>query len=268
MLYVVSTPIGNLGDFSLRAQETLQSVDYILCEDTRTSRVLLDRYNIRKSLKSFHKFNESAQQQATISDLKNGLKVALISDAGTPGICDPGERLIAACVQENLDIQTIPGPCALISALVLSGFATTPFQFLGFLPKKNSDYLKTLTSLLAYPGTSIFYESPHRLNDLLETLPPTRVISLSRELTKKFEETKRGPVSELKAWFLEHPPKGEFVVVVGPGNDKLPEPLSLEESYQKYKDEGLSQNETLRQLSQNFKLSKREINARLDKSQN
>lgn len=259
MLYIVSTPIGNLSDFTLRAQETLKLVDYILCEDTRTSAVLLNRFEIKKPLKSFHKFNETSGEDRAIEDLQEGKLLAIISDAGTPGISDPGEKLIHRCIAENIPVTPIPGPTALITALIISGFPTTPFQYVGFLPKKASEYKTALTSLLLYPGTSILYESPHRIMDLLEILPATRLISVSRELTKKFEETKRGSAAEIKEWFTQNPPRGEFVVVIGQGSDEIASPLTLEEECQKLQGAGLSRNEILRKLSQSAKLTKREI---------
>lgn len=266
MLYLVATPIGNLSDFSSRAQETLQSVDYILCEDTRTSRVLLEKYHIKKPLKSFHKFNETLNTASILQDLAKGLSIALISDAGTPTVSDPGEKLIASCIQHNLPLTHIPGPSALITALVLSGFPSSPFQFLGFLPKKPHDYKKALSDLLSYPGTTLIYESPHRLTTLLSLLPPERNLSISRELTKKFEQTLRGPAKELRAHFEIHPPRGEFTVAISSGTDTLAPPLTLEETYRQYTEEGLSPQSAIKQLSQKFRRTKREIENQLQNS--
>lgn len=259
MIYLVATPIGHLGDFSLRAQETLQNVAYILCEDTRVSQVLLSRYGIVKPLKAFHKFNETKLEETVIQDLKQGASLALISDAGTPGISDPGEKLIHRCLQEGIAVQSIPGPTALISALILSGLPTTPFQFVGFLPKKPGEYRRALETILTYPGTTILYESPHRLKTLLAHLPPQRALSISRELTKKFEETLRGTAATLLPHFETHPPRGEFVIVIAPGTDLPPAPPTLQEAYAHLTLQGLSKSQAIRALAQQFQRTKKEI---------
>lgn len=259
MLYIVSTPIGNLGDFSFRALEVLKQVDYILCEDTRTSRILLNHYDIKKPLQAFHKFNEASQQEKVIEDLRQGRSIALISDAGTPGLSDPGERLIHAVTANDLPLTTVPGASAFLCALQLSGFPLIPFQFVGFLPKKSEELRKTLATLLSYPGTTLLYESPHRLLQLLEQLPKTRSVSVSREITKRFEETVRGTAETVLAHFTLHPPKGEFVVAIAAGSDLPAAPLTLEEAAEKLLQEGLSKPAIIKTLSQQFKLTKREI---------
>jgi 16S rRNA (cytidine1402-2'-O)-methyltransferase len=266
MLYIVSTPIGNLGDLSFRALEILKEVDYVLCEDTRTSRILLDHYDIKKPLQAFHKFNESRQESAILNDLKEGKKIALISDAGTPGLSDPGEKLIHAVIAHDLPLTPIPGATAFLSALQLSGFPLIPFQFVGFLPRKTEELRKTLESILTYPGTTVLYESPHRLLHLLELLPQTRNISVSREITKRFEETVRGSAQTVLAHFTLHPPKGEFVVAIAAGDDLPPPPLTLEEAAKKLLQEGLSKPSIIKTLSQQFKLTKREISQALLKT--
>src|ERR1700733_30336 len=162
MLYVIATPIGNLSDITYRAVQTLQSCDYILCEDTRHSLALLRHYQIRKPLTSLHKFNESKKQQAIVEDLHRGQTIGLISDAGTPAISDPGSWLIQRCLEEKIRVIPIPGASALTTALSCSGLNTERFQFCGFLPKKASELKKCLQELLAYPGTTVCYESPHR----------------------------------------------------------------------------------------------------------
>jgi 16S rRNA (cytidine1402-2'-O)-methyltransferase len=217
MLYLIATPIGNLADISYRAVETLKNCDYLLCEDTRHSMTLLKSYGIQKPLKSFHKFNEAEKEEEILLDLKSGKKISLLSDAGTPAISDPGRALIARCRKEKIAISALPGPCALLLALLLSGFETQPFQFVGFLPKKNGELTRTLQVILFYPGTSIAYESPHRLlNTLafLATLAPTRTLSIGRELTKSFEESLNGTARELLDHFTLHPPKGELVLLI------------------------------------------------------
>lgn len=217
MLYLVATPIGNLSDITLRALEVLKASDYILCEDTRHTLVLLNHYEIKKPLKSYHKFNESSQEQRIIDDLNAGQTVALVSDAGTPGISDPGAQLVQRCVAEGLLVTAIPGPCAAIMALSCSGFDTTRFQFFGFLPKKSAELRRTLQELLMYEGTTICYESPNRLLDVLKViheLAPDRQLGVARELTKKFEESKKGTAEELLNYWKANPLKGEIVLLL------------------------------------------------------
>lgn len=259
MLFIVATPIGHLGDFSPRAQETLKLVDYILCEDTRTSSVLLKRFEIAKPLKSFHKFNESKTEASILQDLKNGKSIALISDAGTPGISDPGEQLIKQAIEAGIKITHIPGPSALITALVLSGLPSSPFQFVGFLPKKLGEYKKSLEGYLTYPGTTILYESPHRLVTLLNHLPPQRPLVIARELTKKFEEILRGSAEELLQHFKSVEPLGEFVILIGAGSDKPLPPLTLQQFYDQLIAEGTYKQKAIRAVSQKFRISKKEV---------
>lgn len=218
VLYLVSTPIGNLSDISMRALESLRNSSLILCEDTRHSKKLLFHHGItEKTLLSYHKFNEAQRLPEILEALRQGDTVSLISDAGTPGIADPGERLIAACIEADLPFTSIPGPCALIQALVGSGLPTAPFQFLGFVPKKKSERQTFFQRSLQYPGTSLCYESPVRLCDslrCLETLDNERQLVVARELTKKFENYHRGTASELLSLWKEHPPKGECVLLI------------------------------------------------------
>jgi len=217
VLFLVATPIGNLQDITFRAIETLKNCDYILCEDTRHSLTLLKNYGIEKPLKSFHKFSECAKEDHVIEDLQQGKQIALISDAGTPGISDPGALLVQRCAQENIPVTSIPGPCAAITALTISGLNTDLFQFFGFLPKKSKELKSTLSSLLSYSGTTICYESPFRLLEVLKTfseLSENRPLVVCRELTKKFEEIKRGTAKELFDYFETHPLKGEIVLLI------------------------------------------------------
>lgn len=216
MLFLVATPIGNLGDITMRAIETLKACDYILCEDTRHSRPLLDHYGIQKPAKSFHKFNEALKEDAIIHDLKEGKQVALISDAGTPGISDPGAKLVKRCLEEGIAVTAIPGPCAAVVGLSCSGLDTNRFQFFGFLPRKAGELRRTLQEILTYPGTTICYESPHRLQDVLKCLQeiaPQRQIAVARELSKKFEELLRGTPQEVLAHFTDGV-KGEIVLMI------------------------------------------------------
>jgi 16S rRNA (cytidine1402-2'-O)-methyltransferase len=216
-LFLVPTPIGNLGDITLRALEVLKAADVILAEDTRTSGVLLKHYQINRPLQSFHIFNEHKTVNNLIDRLKNGEVMALISDAGTPGISDPGFLLVREALKNNLKVDCLPGATALIPALVKSGFPTDRFVFEGFLPHKKGK--QTLLKKLAEEDrTIVFYESPHRLIKTLEQVKEffgsDRQASVSRELSKKFEETKTGTVEELLTHFGAKEIKGEIVVVV------------------------------------------------------
>ena len=231
MLFIISTTSGHLGDFSQRAIQSLQECDAVLCEDTRHSSILLNHYGIEKKLISYHKFKEISCQEQILAELQSGKNLALISDAGTPCINDPGQRLTAACIERNIPFTTIPGPCSLIQALILSGFEVTRFQFVGFLPKKTEELLK---KILYYPGTTVAFESaPRLINTLktLQTLDPVRKIAVAREITKKFEECLRGTAEELLAHFNKNRVRGEIVLVIAQGT--VPEEeLSIEELVQ------------------------------------
>lgn len=233
-LYIVPTPIGNLDDITLRAIKVLQQVDFILAEDTRTSSFLLKHLGIEKRLYSHHKFNEHATAASVAESIGEGREVALISDAGTPGISDPGFLLVRTCVDAGIDVETLPGATAFVPALVQSGFPCDRFCFEGFLPQKKGR-MKRLEELKSETRSIIFYESPFRVVKLLEQLAETfgaeRKVSVSRELTKKFEQTIRGTMAEVLAHFVENEPKGEFVVVVA-GADK-PEKEAKKNRYHK-----------------------------------
>ncbi|MBK9099948.1 MAG: 16S rRNA (cytidine(1402)-2'-O)-methyltransferase [bacterium] len=215
-LYIVSTPIGNLKDISLRAIETLNEVDFILCEDTRVTSVLLKQYNIIKQLISFNAVSESKKIPPIIERLKLGQSYALVSDSGTPAISDPGIRLISEAIKNNIEVSPIPGATALIAALTISGLPTDSFVFEGFLPQKKGRQ-KKLQGLSEEERTIVLYESSHRIEKLIDELVayfPSRYVVISRELTKKFEETWRGFPAELKEKMNEKTIKGEFVVVI------------------------------------------------------
>ncbi|MCB9033978.1 MAG: 16S rRNA (cytidine(1402)-2'-O)-methyltransferase [Chitinophagales bacterium] len=216
MLYIVPTPIGNLEDITLRAINVLKSVDIILAEDTRTSKVLLNHYLITTSLKPYHKDNEHKIVESIIHQLQQGTTMALISDAGTPSISDPGFLLVRACKQNNIAIECLPGATAFVPALVQSGFPSDAFVFEGFLPHKKGRQKKWL-ELQQESRTIILYESPYRIIKLLEEatqyLYENTQVSISREITKKFEEHISGTIDEVWNHFQEHQPKGEFVVL-------------------------------------------------------
>lgn len=216
-LIIVPTPIGNLGDITRRAAEELGQADMILAEDTRKSAILLRHLGIRVPLRSHHKFNEHRAIERLLTELKEGKRVCLISDAGTPSVSDPGFLLVRSCIENGIDIETLPGATALIPALVNSGLPSDRFTFEGFLPQKKGRN-KRIDALREEERTMIFYESPFRLvktlNQLAEVFGDERRGSVSRELTKIYEETIRGTLAELSAHFAETPPRGEIVLVV------------------------------------------------------
>nr|WP_314802848.1 16S rRNA (cytidine(1402)-2'-O)-methyltransferase [uncultured Capnocytophaga sp.] len=216
-LYIVPTPIGNLEDITLRALRILQEVDIILAEDTRTSKKLLQHYVINTPMLSYHKFNEHQNLQNFIKQLKEGKQIALISDAGTPAIADPGFLLVRECISENIPVESLPGATAFVPALINSGFPNDRFVFEGFLPDKKGRNTR-LQNLKEEAKTMIFYVSPHKLTrtltEFIALFGGSRKASISRELTKIYEETLRGDLSELLDYFTEHTPKGEFVLIL------------------------------------------------------
>lgn len=220
-LYFVPTPVGNLEDMTFRAIKTLKEVDCILCEDTRTSGVLLKHFEISKPLKAYHLHNEHQATEKVVSDLKNGINIALITDAGTPGISDPGYLLAKACADNDLDMICLPGATAFVPALVVSGLPNNEFLFAGFLPPKKGRQTK-LQQLAGEKKTIILYESPHKINTTLEQIKEffgeETKVSLSREISKKFEETKRGTINELIDFSKSKTLKGEIVLIV---NNKI-----------------------------------------------
>lgn len=217
MLYIVATPIGNLKDITLRAIEVLKSVDLIACEDTRHTKILLDHYGIKKPTTSFFQHNRFIKAEYLLGLLKEGKDIALVSDAGTPGILDPGYNLINLALKNNIAITVIPGPTALINALVLSGKPAHEFYFTGFLPNRQQARRNRLKELAKLDTTLIFYESCHRIQAALDDIAVIfgeKEIVVARELTKKFEEVKRGTPSQISAYFQQTKPRGEFVVIL------------------------------------------------------
>jgi 16S rRNA (cytidine1402-2'-O)-methyltransferase len=222
MLYVVGTPIGNLGDLTFRAVETLKSVDVIAAEDTRHSGILLKRYGIQKPLVSYHEHNEARRTAELVERMANQETVALITDAGMPGLSDPGARLIAECIRRDLPFTIVPGPSAILTALVGSGLSMQNFCFRGFLPVKSGQRERQLRAAAERDETTVFFESPYRLTKTLTActeILPDRQICVARELTKKFEEFRRGVATELLQHYQARPPKGEIVVLIS-GADK------------------------------------------------
>jgi 16S rRNA (cytidine1402-2'-O)-methyltransferase len=217
MLFVVATPIGNLGDITLRALDVLKDVDLVAAEDTRHSGILLKRYEVSKPLISYHEHNEAMRTAQLVERLAAGQNIALITDAGTPGISDPGARLIRECIKRGLDFTIIPGPSSILTALVGSGFSADKFFFGGFLPIKSGQRERELRAAAQRGETSIFFESPYRLTKTLKAsidILQDRQVCVARELTKKFEEFRRGAAAELLAHYEKHPPKGEIVLLV------------------------------------------------------
>jgi len=222
-LILVPTPIGNLEDITLRAIKILNSADVILAEDTRVFSKLMNHLGIKKKLASHHKFNEHKTLESIISKLENRLQVALISDAGTPSISDPGFLLVRACIEHDIEVECLPGPTALIPALAVSGLPSDRFVFEGFLPQKKGRQ-KRLLQLAEETRTMIFYESPFRLiktlSQFAESFGNERQACVCRELSKIFEEIKRGTIHELKTYYETNPPKGEIVIIIGGASKK------------------------------------------------
>jgi 16S rRNA (cytidine1402-2'-O)-methyltransferase len=217
MLYVVATPIGNLADITLRALDILKSADVVAAEDTRRSGMLLKHFGIKKPFISYHEHNEAARTPELVERVAHGENIALITDAGTPGVSDPGLRLIRECIKREVPLTVIPGPSSILTALVGSGFSTEKFSFRGFLPVKSGQRERELRAAAEREETAIFFESPYRLKKTLAAcidLIPERQLCVARELTKKFEEFRRGTASELFSHFQAHPPKGEIVLVI------------------------------------------------------
>ncbi|MDH6230632.1 16S rRNA (cytidine1402-2'-O)-methyltransferase [Mesorhizobium soli] len=219
-LYLVATPIGNLGDITLRALETLAGADVLACEDTRVTRILLDRYGIRQRPTPYHEHNATEAGPRLIEALEAGRSVALVSDAGTPLVSDPGYRLVEQAQEHGIRVVPIPGPSAVLAALTASGLPSDAFMFAGFLPVKDGQRRSRLSELIAVPATLIFFESPRRLADTLVAMAEVygdRPAAIGRELTKTFEEMRTGTLAALSAHYAEAPtPKGEIVICVGP----------------------------------------------------
>lgn len=260
MLTLVSTPIGNLNDITLRALEALKSADLILCEDTRRSLQLLNHFEIKKPLQSYHLFNEVEKLEPILEILRNEKNVCLISDAGTPLIADPGYLLVKKCYEENIKVAAIPGATALIQALILSTFSSLRFQFVGFIPKKEKELYQFALDAKYYKGTTVAYESPHRILSTLEALQkvlPNRTLAIGRELTKKFEEILRGKPSELLDHFEKNPPLGEMVLLIEEGNEEasyslltpIEHVLEIETTFQVSKKEAIKIVASLREMN-------------------
>jgi 16S rRNA (cytidine1402-2'-O)-methyltransferase len=262
-LYVVATPIGNLEDITLRALRILREVDQIACEDTRQTRKLLDRHGISKPLVSYHEHNEQTRADSLLHDLEAGKNVALVSDAGTPLIADPGYRLVAQARDRGVTVSPIPGPSALISALSASGLPTDSFFFGGFLPAKKTQRTKTLEELKACPATLVFYEAPHRiveaLADIADVLGPRRV-TLGRELTKIHEEFVAGEASALRDALANRPSvKGEITLMIAKADAPATDLTAIETAFDKLLEAGVPRMEAMKTVARERGLSKREV---------
>ncbi len=217
MLYIISTPIGNLGDITLRGLKTIENCDYILAEDTRRTAKLLSHYNLKKALFSYNKINENKKTQFVIQDLLSGKNIGLVSDSGTPLISDPGSYLIRECIKNNIPHSPIPGASAAIAALTCSGMPTDRFTFYGFVPKKTGKRKNIFSEIVSRGETAILYESPHRLLKTLKELSeamPEKQIAIAREMTKKFEEFIKGNPKEVIEMLSKKPIKGEIVIII------------------------------------------------------
>lgn len=259
-LYVISTPIGNLKDITLRAIDTLNEVDYILAEDTRTSSVLLSHYKIKKPMVSYHEFNKLDQENKIISDLNDGKHIALISDAGTPGISDPGYEIIKKVIEEGFYVVSIPGASAILSALVTSGLIIQPFTFLGFLPRKANEQTETLSLYVNRKETLVIYESPNRITKTLQKLFEVlgnRKIAIARELTKAFETIIRTDLKD--AVTLEMNPKGEYVMIIEGSNETSKPQLDVKSHYLELIKEGYSSKDAMKIVADKHNIPKNEV---------
>ncbi|CCQ93241.1 Ribosomal RNA small subunit methyltransferase I [[Clostridium] ultunense Esp] len=262
ILYICPTPIGNLEDITLRTIRILKEVDLIAAEDTRHTIKLLNHYDIKKPLISYHEHNKKSKGELLIEKLKSGENIALVTDAGMPGISDPGEDLIRLSIEEGIEVIVLPGPTASIAALVISGLPTDKFVFEGFLPSKKRDRIKELERLKSETRTIILYEAPHRLLTLLKDMEKVlgnRQISISRELTKLHEETFRGYLSEGIEKFETQKPKGEFVLIVKGAEIKeedLFEGINIKEHIKLYMEEGLSKRDAVKKVAEDRGISR------------
>ena len=265
-LYVVPTPIGNLEDMTYRAVRTLREVDLIAAEDTRQTMKLCRHFEIATKLVSYHEHNKEVSGPRLIEDIQNGNSIAVVSDAGMPGISDPGSDLVRLAIEANVPVVVLPGANAALTALVASGLATERFLYYGFLPRKKKERIDILTSLRYEPGTVIFYEAPHRLKEMLSAVRQVlgnRQIVLGREITKTFEEFLRGSVDEAIEW-CESEVRGEFVVMVSGATEKAPknewwESLTPVEHVTHYISEGLKPNAAIKQTAKDREISRHDV---------
>lgn len=266
MLYLVATPIGNLGDFSPRAVETLANADFIAAEDTRVSVKLLNHFDIKKPLVSYHEHNKASAGQAILARLLGGETCALVTDAGTPAISDPGEDLVRLCTENGVTVQSIPGCCAAVNALAVSGLSTVRWSFEGFLSANKKERREQLQELSGEKRTMVFHEAPHKLRptlaDMAEIFGADRRIALCRELTKLHEDTMRTTLGEAVSWYESNEPRGEYVLVVA-GREKSDAPaVTLEDAVEmvlRKKAEGMKMKEAVRQVADDTGIARNEL---------
>ena len=264
-LYLCATPIGNLQDITLRVLDTLKTVDLVACEDTRKTLQLLNHFEISKPVTSYYEHNKQTKGDVIIQQLKEGKNVALVSDAGMPGISDPGYDLVQQCLAEEIPFTVLPGAVAAITGLVLSGLPTDRFAFEGFIPRQKKERLQYFQNLLHEERTMIFYESPHRLEDTLETMAevfPDRSMAAARELTKKFEEIVRGTPAEVLAHFAAEGIRGEFVLLLHGAEPAQPEERDIDWAVARtaqLEAEGMPQKDAIKQAAKEAGLSKRDV---------
>lgn len=268
-LYLVATPIGNLEDMTYRAVRTLGEVDLIAAEDTRHTRKLLTHFDIHTPLTSYHEHNKFEKGPELIQELLGGKNIACVSDAGLPGICDPGAHLAELCIAEGIAVSPLPGANAGLSALICSGLDTTEFTFIGFLPKTGKKALEVLDRVSSYEGTLVFYEAPHHLKgtltQLAKKLGKNRKAVTARELTKKFEEFNRSTLGELLNYYNENEPRGEFVILVEGANEENSQQEQEEEITEpaelvaKFEAEGLNHKDAMREAAKKLGISRRDV---------
>jgi 16S rRNA (cytidine1402-2'-O)-methyltransferase len=269
-LFIVATPIGNLEDITYRAVRILREADRIACEDTRHTRKLLDHYGIEKPLLSFHEHNERDRTAELMERLRSGERIALVSDAGTPLISDPGYRIVETAAKEGIAVVTVPGASAAVAALAASGLPTDVFWFGGFLPPKTGQRKRALETALKLDCVLIFYEAPHRLLEALQdidSVAPDRPVVVARELTKLHEEFARGTASELLRDFRARPSvKGEITLLIGKAPEKVRQPDSIREVFDRYIGEGMSRMDAMKATARQCGVGKREVYAEVEKT--
>ena len=276
MLYICGTPIGNLEDMTYRVVRVLSEVDLIAAEDTRQSVKLLNHFDIKTPLTSYYEHNKDVKGPQHIKLLQEGKDIALVTDAGMPGISDPGEDLIKLCYENNVPVTVVPGPTAVVTALVLSGLNSRSYIFEGFLPRNKKQRAEVLERLVDESRTTVFYEAPHHLVDTLDSIYKTvgdRNIAVARELTKKHETVNRGAVGEVLEYFKENEPKGEFVLVLeGKDKEKIKEDkiasfeeMTIEEHFNMYIEQGMSEKDAMKQVAKDRGIGKRDVYAYIKK---
>ena len=261
-LFVVSTPIGNMGDFSFRAVDVLRSVDAVLAEDTRHTRHLLDRYDVRTPMLAYHEHNEARTTPLLVSRMRAGESFALVSDAGTPLLSDPGARLVQAAIEAGITVSPVPGASALLAALVSSGLDVTRFTFMGFLARKGRERSEQLADIARLEHTAVLYEAPGRVGDTLADLERAgcgeRRVAVAREMTKQFEEVRRGTVGELRAYYEEVPPRGEVVIAIAGAVREAASPERVRERARVLRGSGTSARDTAAALVAEFDVARNE----------